>query len=163
MPIVEMEEDIAVNIGGKFNPKADQTKYCSRFAVKDTAASGKSLVGFPNARDLQQRQPFGHGSTKGLSGWVPAEVPLQGTKNKGEHIVYFNGVPVVEMICDRESVETMDRWNGEVSRRRMDGEKERQLEKLERMKVERIDPFGPSLRADNMQSRNEPFPQEPTQ
>lgn len=147
MPVIEMNEDILANLDcGRLTPKANQKQYVSTWAIKE--GEGKDLPGFPNQRDLSGPQPFGNGSGRALSGWEPHKIAIESKGvNKGttEHLATLNGVRVVEMICDRESVELRDRWNGTVSKNNIQRMRESELERQDRMGLPR--------QADNMVER----------
>lgn len=162
MPVVEMNEgDAAMGIlGDKFLPSAPQSKFISTWGILEGEA--KDVTGFKAERDLSQRQPFGHGSTRALSGWERAQVPLLDKEGKpngkmGNHVISHNGVRLVEMICDRESVELKDRWTGDVSRRNIDDASEEELTRLDRLGIKREeDNMKPRLVSDTEDLPNKP-------
>lgn len=125
MPIVELDEPIGHSADDTFAPHANQKLFASRWAIKEGQAG--AALGFKSMRDLQQRQPFGHGSRRALSGWEPFQ------EGKKMHEISFNGVKLVEMIAPREDVELMDQWQGIASRNRIDALKADELAKLDRM------------------------------
>lgn len=164
MPVVELNEsEMSMGIlGDKFLPSADQKRFVSTWGILEGEA--KEVTGFKAERDLAQRQPFGHGSNRGLSGWERAQVPLfdkdgKPTGKMGNKIVSHNGCRLVEMICDRESVEMKDKWTGQVSLSKIDEEAEKELKRLDRLGIKRED--------DNMKARlvtdEEELPNKPPQ
>lgn len=142
-------------IADKFLPAADQRRFVSTWAIKEGEA--KDVPGFRAERDLSQRQPFGHGSTRALSGWEQAKVPIPGSPGTMPHVISHNGCKMVELIHDRESVELKDKWTGQVSLAAIDAEAEKELKKLDRMGIKREeDNMKPRLVADEEEILSKP-------
>lgn len=126
MPVIEMNEQPEMIGGSLFTPSANQAKFVSTWAIKEQGR-GSSLPGFKSERELTQPQPFGHGSSQALAGFEP----YKDDKNR-QHVVNLNGTELVEMVCDRESMEKRDRWTGEVSAARVEGLEIKEIEKQRR-------------------------------
>lgn len=130
MPVIEMQEQEDMIGGSLFTPSANQKKFVSTWAIKEQGR-GSSLPGFKSERELTQPQPFGHGSSRAISGFEPYK-----DENKRQHVVNLNGTELVEMICDRESMELRDKWTGEVSSAKVEGLEIKEVEKQRRAGID---------------------------